>query len=115
MKLIATLTVVTALSAASAQAESRIETLCGANHVNEVAAPDDVVANPDGYYIRSLETQISHGDPRIIQATGRTFHLCTRSAATPDMSTTMALTLMDEREVTHLFVPLDCPKSRPAS
>ena len=115
MKLVATLTALTALSAAAANAQSRVETLCGVNHINEVASVGDVVANPDGYYIQSLRTQISHGDPRIIRATGASYNLCTRSAATPDMSTTIALTLMDEREVRYLFVPVDCPKSRPSS
>jgi hypothetical protein len=54
----------------------------------------DVRANPDGYYVVSLRTQLSHGDLRIVNATGEVFHLCTSSAATPDMETTRALLLM---------------------
>ena len=76
---------------------------------------NDVTANPDGYYIRSLQTQLSHGDPRIIQATGKKFHLCTRSAATPDMDGTKALTMINERAVKYLFVPVDCPKEQVSS
>lgn len=115
MKTIATLTTLTIALATAAGAEGRIDTLCGADHVNEVAAADDVQANPDGYYIRSLKTQISHGDPRLVLATGKVFHLCTRSAATPEMPSTQAVLMMQERAVKYLFVPQDCPKAQPAS
>lgn len=107
MKLTATLTVLTIFSTGTVYAESRIEALCGAGHVNEIASADDIVANPDGYYIRSLQTQLSHGDPRIVSATGNEFHLCTRSAATPDMDARKAETLMNERRVKFLFAPID--------
>ena len=115
MKLITIMTALAALPITTAQADTRVETLCGRDHVNEMASSEDVVANPDGYYIRSLKTQISHGDPRIIQATGKVFNYCTRSAATPDMSTNLALTLMGKREIRYLFVPTDCPKTRSTS
>jgi hypothetical protein len=88
-----------------AQADSMIDTLCGSEHVNEAAGPLDIRENPDGYYIASLETQLSHGDLRIVQAVGETFHLCTRSAAIPEMDTPTAILLMDERTVRYLFVP----------
>jgi hypothetical protein len=105
LKLFTALTVLTIASTGTAYAESRIMDLCGDGHVNE--ADDDVVAYPDGYYIRGLQTQLSHGDPRIVNATGDEFHLCTRSAATPDMDTSTALSLMNERTVKYLFVPVD--------
>lgn len=109
MKLTATLTVLTIISAGTACAGSRIDTLCGTGHVNEVTSVDDVIANPDGFYIRSLQTQLSHGDPRIILATGDKFHICTRSTATPDMSANLALQLVNERTVKFLFVPISRP------
>ncbi len=103
------------LSASVACADSRIETLCGVGHLNEVAAADDVVSNPDGFYIRSLQTQISYGDPRIVQTNGSSFHLCTASAATPDMDINKALLLVNERRVKYLFAPINCPKQSPTS
>jgi hypothetical protein len=105
------LTAITLVMATAAQAETRIDRLCGSQHRNEVTSTSDVRANPDGYYVTSLRTQISHGDPRIVSATGREFHLCTSSAATPDMETTRALLLMQDRVVKYLFVPikLDLP------
>lgn len=112
MKLTATLIALTIFTAGAAAAESRIKTLCGADHSNEAASADDVVANPDGYYIRSLQTQISHGDPRIVQATGRTFNFCTTTAATPDMDSSRAMLLMNDRRVKYLFVPTPCPTGR---
>lgn len=105
----------TLLSASMAFADSRIETLCGVGHLNEVEAADDVLSNPDGFYIRSLQTQISYGDPRIIQTNGSSFHLCTASAANPDMDNNKALLLMNERRVTYLFAPINCPKQSPTS
>lgn len=103
------------LAAAAGYAESRVDDLCGPGHVNEAASPGDIAANPDGYYIRSLQTQISHGDARLVQAVGDVFHLCTRSAATPDMEDRLAHLLMGERAVKYLFVP-GCPgKVRPQS
>lgn len=107
------LTAIALVLASAAKAVTRIDTLCGSEHRNEVAGPRDVMANPGGYYIVSLRTQLSHGDPRIVKATGEEFHLCTSSAATPDMETTRALLLMQTREVKYLFVPtiLDFPNS----
>jgi hypothetical protein len=90
----------------TAQAETRIDTLCGSGHRNEVAGPQDIQANPGGYYIVSLRTQLPLGDPRIVNATGEVFHLCTSTPATPDMETTRALLLMQTRVVKYLFVPL---------
>ena len=111
MKLSATLTALTILFAGTAVAESRIDTLCWADHVNEVNSANDIVANPDGFYIRSLEVQLSYGDPRIMLATGNRFHLCTRSAATPDMNENLARLMMGERRVKYLFVPITCPSN----
>jgi hypothetical protein len=111
MTKILAVTAIALVLASAAQAETRIDTLCGSEHRNEVAGPQDVMANPGGYYIVSLRTQLSHGDLRIVKATGEVFHLCTSSAATPDMETTRALLLMQTREVKYLFVPaiLDLP------
>jgi hypothetical protein len=100
------LTAITLVLASAVHAETRIDTLCGTAHQNEVAGSQDVTANPDGYYIVSLRTQLSHDDARIVKATGEVFHLCTRSAATPDMETNRALLLMQTREVKYLFVPI---------
>ena len=115
MKIALAIAFTTVISATAAIADSRVNTLCSAGHVNEITAVGDIVANPDGYYIRSLKTQISHGDPRIIQTTDANFHLCTESAATPEMDVTMALTLMQERRVKYLFAPVNCPKRAPGS
>lgn len=107
------LAAVALVAASSALAETRIDALCGSGHLNEVAGPEDVQDNPAGYYIVSLRTQLSHGDPRIVQATGEVFHLCTRSAATPEIETGRALLLMQTRTVKYLFVPaiLNFPRS----
>lgn len=108
------LTTIVFVMASGTQAQTRIDTLCGTGHRNEVASPQDVQANPGGYYIVSLRTQIPHGDPRIVKATGEVIHLCTTSTATPDMETTRALLLMQIRQVQYLFVPttLNFPKGR---
>ena len=105
MTKILALTAITLVLASPTHAQTRIDTLCGTAHQNEVAGPQDVKANPAGYYIASLLTQLSHGDPRIVKATGDVFHLCTRSAATPDMETNRALLMLRTRGVKYLFVP----------
>ncbi len=115
MKMITILSAAILCAAAPAFAGSRIDSLCGDGHVNEALADDDVSANPDGYYIRSLRTQLSHGDPRLITNVGTSFHLCTRAAATPDMDAGKARLLQDERAVRYLFVPMACPKKSLAS
>ena len=103
------------VSATASYADSRIAALCATGHLDEVTAANDVMSNPDGFYIQSLQTQISHGDPRIIRTNTSGFHVCTASAATPEMDSSKALLLMDERRVTYLFVPVDCPKGTPLS
>lgn len=90
--------------ALAAQADSDIAKLCGPAHVNEVASADDVLAYPAGYYVASLKEQVSLGDPRIMLTSNDEFYLCTRPAATPDMDTTKAMLLMQERIVKYLFV-----------
>lgn len=100
------LTVIALVMASAAQAQTRVDTLCGSGHRNEVADRHDVKANPGGYYIASLRTQLSHGDPRIVKATGDEFHLCTSSLATPDMEATRAQLLMQHKKVKFLFVPI---------
>jgi hypothetical protein len=90
----------------TAQAESMISGLCGQDHINEVAALDDVMPNPDGYYVRSMQTQLSHGDARIVEAVGTTFHLCLRSAATPDMDTSRAINFATQKRIKYLFIPV---------
>ena len=99
---------------ATADADSRIAQLCGEDHINEAASAADVRANPDGLYVASLSEQVSLGDPRIIMTTDDGFHLCTRSAATPEMDATKAILLMRERTVKYLFVPF-APRDRGAS
>ena len=111
MRLFETTVIALIASAALANAESKITMLCGADHANELVSQVDVQANPDGYFIRGLNIQISHGDPRLIQAVGEEFHLCTRAAATPDMPTTMAHQLTNERAVMYLFVPNPNPQN----
>jgi hypothetical protein len=93
-------------SSLPANAESRIAQRCGLDHVNEIASETDVRANPAGFYVTSLGEQISDRDPRIILSPVAGFYLCTRVAATPDMDTTKALLLMQERTVKYLFVPV---------
>jgi hypothetical protein len=114
MRRILALSAIALVVANAAQAETQIDRLCGSEHRNEVAGAEDIRTNPDGYYTVSLRTQLSHGDPRIVDATGEEFHLCTSSAATPDMESTRALLLMRTRVVKYLFVPvvLDSPKTR---
>lgn len=71
--------------------------------------------NPDGYYIAGLQTQLSHGDPRIIRAVGTTFHVCTRLAATPGMDQTQVHRLSGARAVSYLFVPASSGGADPNS
>lgn len=104
----ALLSVIVSVFATAAAAEGKIDALCGADHVNEVGAATGVTSNPDGYFVTGLNEQISFGDPRLIQAVGEDYYLCTRSAATPDMDAGKARLLMDSRRVRYLFVP-NCP------
>ena len=90
----------------TAEAQSKVEELCGRNHINQATVYGDVTPNPDGYYIRSLQTQLSYGDFRIVKAVGRTFHLCTRDAATPGMDTSTAINLANKRVIKYLFIPV---------
>ncbi len=85
MKLIATTAVALIATTTFTQAQSKTTELCGAGHANELQQQSDIQSNPDGYFVRGLNTQLSNGDPQIIQAVGDVFHLCTRSAATPNM------------------------------
>lgn len=102
-------------TASTAGAEGMVERLCGAGHANEAGSAITIQANPDGYFVSGLNEQISHGDPRLIMAVGQRFHLCTRSAATPEMDAAKATLLMGERRVKYLFVP-NCPhKVQPGS
>lgn len=99
------------MAVGTAQAQSMIDERCGQDHMNQIAGLGDVISNPDGYYVRSLQTQISHGDPRIVRAVGREYHLCIRSVATPNLDANEALLYKNERMVKFLFVPIeDCPK-----
>jgi len=101
--------------AGTAEAQSMIGQLCGQDHINQTATPDDVMPNPDGYYVQSLQTQLSHGDPRIVQAVGESYHLCTRGASTPDLDTSRAIILENRRVITYLFVPVASPNNQPGS
>lgn len=89
----------------AAKADPRISKLCGPDHLNEVASEVDVSPNPVGFYVTSLQEQVSDRDPRIILSTEDKFYLCTRTAATPDMDAAKALLLMQERTVKYLSVP----------
>lgn len=104
-----------ALVAGGAEAQSTIDQHCGEGAINQAVSLGDVVANPDGYYVRSLRTQLSHGDARIRQAVGTTFFLCTRSAATPDMDVSGISNAAGRNEITYLFVPTACPRNIPGS
>jgi hypothetical protein len=99
----------------TAGADTRIADLCGQDHVNEAASDTDVRPSPDGFFVASLSEQVSLDDPRIIATAGDDFHLCTRSAATPDMDATKAVLLMRERTVKYLFVPLALQAATPPS
>jgi hypothetical protein len=95
----------------AADAQSVIDQLCGQDHVNQTTMQGDVTSNPDGYYVRSLQTQLSHGDPRIVRAVGREYHLCMRPAATPNMDANQAMQLKNARVVKYLFIPVEgCPR-----
>lgn len=97
--------------AGAAEAQSVIDQLCGSNHVKQTIANDDVTSNPDGYYVRSLQTQLSHGDRRIVPAVGSEYHLCTRPAATPDMHASQVMLLKNGRVIQYLFIPIEgCPR-----
>ena len=106
MKSIPGLAAVLILTAGVANAESKIDKLCGPGHVSEAASAEDVSANPDGYYIRSMQVQLRNGDPRIVRARGNAYHMCTRPAATPDMDASRAILMEGERVVKYLFVPI---------
>lgn len=97
---------VVAATQSSAAADSRVAMLCGSDHSNEAASPDDVRPNPDGFFVASIREQVSEGDLRIVRSTRDDFYLCTRAAATPDMDATKAFLLMKERTVKYLFVPV---------
>lgn len=105
MKPTAILTAALILTAGTAISGEKIDTLCGAGHVNEVSSDGDVTENPNGYYIRSMQVQLSHGDPRLVLGVGDEYRLCTRPAATPDMEANRARLLVNERAVKYLFVP----------
>jgi len=97
--------------ASTADAQSVTDQLCGQDHVNQTILEGDITSNPDGYYVRSLQTQLSHGDPRIVRAVGSEYHLCTRPAATPDMDENQAMLRKNGRVVKYLFIPMEgCPK-----
>ena len=87
-----------------ARTDSRVADLCGAGHVNEVAAPDDVRANPAGFYVVSLNQQIPLGDPRLVFTNAEAPHLCTRAVATPGMDTANAISSGHRRITSWLFV-----------
>ncbi len=115
MKVFVCICVLSMATAASAQSQSKITELCGAEHINEIAAPGEVMSNPNGFYVKSLGVQLSLGDPRIVQAVGSEFHLCLRSAATPSNDASRAAILQDRQEVKYLFVPFNGGKDRPGT
>lgn len=95
-----------AMATAPANSQSIIDDLCGPGHVSETAVTGSVTENPDGYFIAGLQTQLSHGDPRIVTAIGSAFHLCTRPASNPGMDQTQIHAAGNRRVVTYLFVPV---------
>ena len=94
-----------------AQVDSRVSAFCGTEHVNEIAGPNDVVANPDGYFVTSLNEQISLDDERIVFTNAEAPYLCTRQVATPNMDATNVIQKADQRMTSWLFVPFH-PLSR---
>jgi hypothetical protein len=98
-------TAATALEKEVAQIDSRVAELCGTGHVNEIAGPDDIRSNPDGYFVTSLNEQISLEDGRIVFTNAQAPYLCTRSAATPDMDMANVSKNADRRTTSWLFVP----------
>jgi len=93
------------------QVDSRVSAFCGTEHVNEIAGPNDVVANPDGYFVTSLNEQISLDDERIVFTNAEAPYLCTRQVATPNMDATNVIQKADQRMTSWLFVPFH-PLSR---
>ena len=59
-----------------------------------------------GYVIEGVEGVVSHDDPRVQYSKDGRFHACTRSAARPGMSQTLALVAGRRKELKCLFVPL---------
>ncbi|MDU8928983.1 hypothetical protein RXV86_16435 [Alisedimentitalea sp. MJ-SS2] len=112
-------TIIAALTAATitgaANADSRIERFCGAGHENEITSLWDVKPNPDGYYVASLNSQISEGDPRIVLTNDPGFHLCTTGVALPGMPENEIYRLKGKRKVKFLFVPISDWSVRPSS
>lgn len=104
MKLVA-LAIAALAAPAAATAEPPIGQLCGPGHPNEIAAADDVQANADGFYLKSLGKQVRRNDPRLFVGVGDEVFLCTRPAATPAMERTKVILQRGKREVKYLFVP----------
>lgn len=120
MKLVTTLIAVIIASSAQvaiaseadgSQIDSRVSALCGSEHSNEIAGPNDVTANPDGYFVTSLNEQISLDDERIVFTNATAPYLCTRQVATPNMDATNVIQKADQRTTSWLFVPFH-PLSR---
>ncbi|WP_209427885.1 hypothetical protein [Pararhodobacter sp. SW119] len=89
----------------SPRADSRVSCLFGAGQVNEIGGPDDVRANPNGFYVIGLAEQIPLGDARIVFTNAASPHLCTRQSATPQMDTTNVILNANRRTTSWLFVP----------
>lgn len=116
MKSTMTIALFLAITAATgATADTRIERFCGSGHINEMASVDDVKSNPDGYFVASLDEQVSEGDPRIILTNDSGFHLCTRRHTTPEMDANDVYRHDGNQTVKFLFVPIAKWVGRPTS
>lgn len=109
----ATLTVTQAFAAQPEKLDSRIATMCGAGHQNELETQADFVPNPAGFYVKSVNTQLEIDDPRVVLTAMKAAYLCTRQAGDPSMSHAEAMALSDQKVVKVLFVPAG--KAYPAS
>lgn len=91
-----------AFAAAAQAADVQTETVCGADSIHLAA---EVQSNPEGYFVVATSEQINHGDARIVRSAGRDFTICTRNAATPDMSVSEFILAADQARVSRIFVP----------
>jgi len=100
-------TLVTGANAAQTVQDPRISEFCGQTHQNELASPEEVRANPAGFYVEPTGEQIGASDPRLVFTNQETAYLCTRPVGHPMMHHAEALEAQGKRTVRFLFVPND--------
>jgi hypothetical protein len=86
-------------------ADPRIAELCGPDHQNELASPDDVVSNFTGFFVRNTDEQVYDGDPRVILTNQDAPYLCTSPTIGETMPNAGASSTSEARTVRFLFVP----------